>query len=75
MADDCKYTGMQVPGHKYDQLSGFKITRPKVFALKIIPGDKEKYAKKYKLTKSKDPDCGTYNSLVAFKKTQTHRLE
>jgi len=66
---------MQVPGHKYDQLSGLIYTRPKTFALKIRPADKQKDAEKYKIVKSKNPDCGSYNSLAAYKKTQTHRLE
>ena len=75
MSDDCEYKSKQVPGHKYDQLSGFKVTRPKIFALKFVAPKIKRSELSYKIIKSKDPDCGTYDSLGAFKKTQTHRLE
>jgi hypothetical protein len=57
---------MQVPAAKYDQLSGLKLTRPKIYQHKIFPSKKDEH----KLTKSKDPDIGTYNVEQAFKKTQ-----
>jgi hypothetical protein len=51
------------------------MTRPKIFAMKFVPPKIKRDEVSYKIIKSKDPDCGTYDSLGAFKKTQTHRLE
>ena len=66
MVDDCRWRAMQVPSAKYDPMKGFIMTRPTSFKLKFYP---DKKSGKTKIPKSKDPDCGTYNSLHAFKRT------
>ena len=55
-------------------MSGFKITKPKTFALKIMP-DKDAHKDKYKIVKSKNIDCGSYNPLQSFRSTQLHGFE
>ena len=67
MVADAQFKGMQVPGAKYDQLSGLYKCKPKPFQLKIMP-DKP-VPNPYKIKKSKAPDMGSYNSIKSFKAT------
>lgn len=67
MASDCAFRASQVPPAKYDQLSGFKLTRSKIYEHKIHPA--KKVENPYKIVKSKLPDAGTYNTGDSFKKT------
>ena len=69
MALDCAFKASQVPAAKYDQLGGLKLTRPKIYSHKIYPAKKVE-GNPYKIVKSKDPDCGTYNPDQSFRKTQ-----
>ena len=45
------------------------MTKPRTYELKI-QADKNEPSTKYKIVKSKLPDCGTYKEFEAFKKTQ-----
>jgi|TARA_B110001450_G_scaffold217675_1_gene211768 hypothetical protein len=74
MVADAQFKGMQVPGAKYDQLSGLYKCKPKPFELKILP-DKDRHINKYKIKKSKAPDMGSYNSFKSFRNTQLHGFE
>lgn len=58
---------MQVPGSKYKTDNDI-LTRPKIFKVIIHP-DKNQDVDRYKITKSKDPDMGTYNIIDSFKST------
>ena len=69
-----KMISQDVPAAKYDQLGGFKLTKPKPFVLKIMP-DKDIGKDKYKIVKSKNIDCGSYDPLKSFRTTQLHGFE
>lgn len=68
-AEHSKFMGAIVPGAKYEIEKAFALTKPKAFKLKI-QADKNDPAQKYKIVKSKLPDCGTYKEFEAFRKTQ-----
>ena len=68
MVADAQFKGMQVPGAKYDQLSGLYKCKPAPFELKIL-ADKNRSANPYKIKKSKDPDMGSYQSFKSFRAT------
>ena len=57
-----------MPGSKYDIEKCFALTKPKIYKLKIV-ADKSEPRNKYKITKSKLPDCGSYKEFDAFRKT------
>lgn len=69
VVDDARWKAMQVPGFKYEIASGVKITKPKVFELKIQPA-KEKPESCLKIKKGQDPCIGFYNDEESFRKTQ-----
>jgi len=66
MVDDSKWKAMQVPAAKYDIHKGVDLSRPTIFKLRMFPPPKKESEKP---KKSKDPDMGSYDSLVSFKKT------
>ena len=70
MADDSKVRGSLGPPAKYDTIGPLRLTRPKIFALKIIKPVDNKDKNPYKIVKSKNPDGGSYNHMNAFNKTQ-----
>lgn len=37
LVTEAQWKGFQAPGAKYDQFSGFKLTKPRPFVLKILP--------------------------------------
>ena len=58
-AEHARFYGHAVPGSKYETDKCFGLTKPKIYKLKIVP-DKSEPKNKYKITKSKLPDCGSY---------------
>ena len=68
MALDCQYRAGLTPAAKYDVLGGLKLTRPKIYQHKIHPAKKVE-GNPYKIIKSKNPDCGSYNPDQSYRKT------
>lgn len=66
MANTAIWKAQQTPGFNYKIESADKITQPRILYAKIH----QKAPEKKVVNRGKTPDCTTYQSLDAFKKTQ-----
>ena len=52
-----------------------ELTKPRIFKLKIMPKKEGEGPASNKIKKSTLPDCGSYEDVKAYKKTQLNGIE